>query len=283
MNKNTLRKKLSYDGIIKKYDKFEIPLPNRKATDIMNHPIISNLLFDNDFVDERHNDILKFDKFTQTPHEKSTQTDILDKETQEYYKLQHHDLYPHLYYKIDAFSKYMPNNKNIVNKNDAFAGIISTDDKNKYDSIVQTSNYIPSSLKEKSDNINQTVRYLLKETKPIDESSGDYQEWYDSLHPREPEVPEPNNNPGLWDWLIGLALPDPPTSDPPVPPSNPSEPPSVPSASIQSPSESPPETEISYIPPSPPSSPSPVAYPESVSSNEEQRSRSSIKSGKNKK
>ena len=67
MNKNTLRKKLSYDGVIKKYNKFDIPLPDRKAINIMNHPIISNLLFDNDFVydklfEKRHNAIWLFSK-----------------------------------------------------------------------------------------------------------------------------------------------------------------------------------------------------------------------------
>ena len=90
-----------------------------------------------------------FDKFTQTPYVKSAQTDILNKETQKPYELQDYALPPHLYYKIDAISKYMPNDKSIKNKNDGFAGIISTKTKNIYDGIIQTSNYIPSSYKEK--------------------------------------------------------------------------------------------------------------------------------------
>ena len=109
-----MRKKLHYDEVIKKYHRFVIPLPDRKATNILNNPIISNLLSDNYLADDIHNDILKFDKATQTPYEKSTQTDILHKETQENYKLQHHDLYPHLYYKIDATTKIMPHNMDVL-------------------------------------------------------------------------------------------------------------------------------------------------------------------------
>ena len=57
------------------------------------------------------------DKATQTPYSKYTQTEILNKGTQEDFKPEHHDLYPHLYYKIDATSKTLPHDKNIVIKN----------------------------------------------------------------------------------------------------------------------------------------------------------------------
>jgi hypothetical protein len=252
-----------------------MPLPNRKASDIMNSPFISNLL-ESTFEDFSNDKILMLDKFTQTPYQKSTQTEILHKETQKYYELQHHDLYPHLYYKIDAISKTLPHNENIVIHNDATSTTV-----NKNNNINQTSKYIPNSLKEKADNINQTVRYMLKDISPEDEHSGDYTDWYESLNKKQPEVQQPDNNPGLFDWLIGLVSTD-PLSNQLDNPSNPS----VPSASIQSPSESPPESSNPYIPPSPPSSPSLVAYPASVSSNEEEvenRSRTSRSSKSSKK
>lgn len=298
MNTKTLRKRLNYNQVIDKYQKFEIPLPDRKATNILNHPIISNLLFDSYISDEsiigESKNIIRFDKFTQTPHTKSIQTDTLDAETQKPHELQHYELYPNLYYKIDAMSKYMKHEINIKTKNDGFAGIISTENKQLYDSIIQTSNYIPPSLKQKSDNINQTVRYMLKETtghspvikskqgfdetKPRDEKEGDYNEWYDSLRRKEPVPPieEEERRSGLWDWLIRIAVPP---AERPDPPSSPSNRPSVPSPSIRSPSETPPI----YIPPSPPSSPSPVTYPVSVSSNEEEEERQSRRSSRSSK
>ena len=272
MDKKALRKKLYYDRVIKKYSKFHIPLPNRKAIKIMNSPWMSNLL-ESTYEDFSTNKLLMLDKFTQTPYEKNTQTGILDKETQEDYQLQHHDLYPHLYYKIDAMSKPIPHDTNIVIQNDATSQTVD-----KTNNINQTSTYIPNSLKQKTDNINQTVRYMLKDITPQDELSRDYQDWYDSLRRVEPtQEVEPDTNPGLFDWLINLALPNPPEI-PSTPPSNPSQPPSVPSPSIQSPSEAP----VSSTPPSPPSSPSPVAYPASVSSSSSRRS-GSMKSGKKQK
>lgn len=237
---NTLRKRPLYDDMIKSINNppvFKYKEP--KGIKILNDIIISNLLF-NDFnddimIEEMKNKIL-FDKFTQTPYVKSVQTDILNKETQKPYVLQDYDLHPHLYYKIDAISKYMPNDKNIKNKNDGFAGIISKS-KNTYDSIIQTSNYIPSSYKEKSDNINQTVRYMLKQIKPQDETEGDYTEWYSSLNKKNPSHE---------------SLPPVITSNNPETPPHQqsiSSNPSVPSASIpSSPSGSPPASEIELSP-----------------------------------
>ena len=39
-----MRKRLNYNDIIKKYKHFYVPLPDRKATDILNNPIMSNIL-----------------------------------------------------------------------------------------------------------------------------------------------------------------------------------------------------------------------------------------------
>jgi len=263
-----MRKRLNYNQMVDKYQTFEIPLPNRKATNILNHPIISNLL---SAAPEEINNItnkVMLNKFTQTPNEQWTQTEILDKETQEDYIPQHHDLYPHLYYKIDAFSKWMPHDTDVTIKNDSTSQTIDA-----INNINQTSSYIPSSLKQKADNINQTVRYILKDISPQSESAGDYSEWYQSLERQEPpqQIETPNDNPGLLNWLINLALPNPPPSNPPsIPPSlPPSIPPSVPAASVPQSSVASP---ISYIAPSPPSSPSPVAYPASSDEEEERRS-----------
>jgi hypothetical protein len=285
MNKNILRKKLNYNDIIKKYSKFYVPLPDRKATDIMNHPMISNLLSDDYLTDEIKYQIQTLDKSTQTPYERGTQTDSLDKATQKDFKPEHHDLYPHLYYKIDAFSKYMPNNKDLKNKNDATSETVKTENNELNDNINQSSKYIPGSLKKKSDNINQTVRYMLKtfespiptpDPTPIPSANP-------TPTPTEEDLPDIYNKPkGLIGWLFG------PREDMPVdPPSPPSSKPSVPSASslgIRSPSESPSASSAPSIPPYPPFSPSPVAYPASEEETESRSRKSgSNKSGKNKK
>ena len=270
---NKLRKRKTYDELINDLNNQPtIRYPKREGKNMLNNFIISNLIFNNENIDEKiieqKQNIIKTDQFTQTPHTKGIQTDILNKETQKNFKPEHYDVYPHLYYKIDAMSKYMPNNKKIINKNNAFAGIISTDDKNKYDSIVQTSSYIPSSLKQKSDNINQTVRYMLKTFEsPI-------QTPVQTPIPTPPESPTPTPSeesippidegnpprPGLIDWLVSLTLPNPPASI--------SSKPSVPSASPppSSPSESPPPSEIELT---------------EQQIRERSRSRDSIKSDKN--
>ena len=280
-----LRKRLSYDDMIKSINNPPVfKYKEQKGIKILNNIIISNLLFNDNIIDEKlyEDNIIKLNKFTQTPHTKTTQTDILNQETQKPYELQHYDLHPHLYYKIDAFSKYMENDKDIPIKNDSTSKNILTSSEKIQDNMNQTSKYIPNSLKDKSDNINQTVRYMLKNIEPEKESEGgDYQEWYDSLNKKppedqEPEDQEPDNTPGFFNWLIGLTVAEPPPSDPPS-----LEPPSVPSVSIQSPSEQPPTSSNPSIPPYPPSSPSPVMYPASVSSDEEERrSRKSSSSNK---
>ena len=246
---NTLRKRPLYDDVIKSINNppvFKYKEP--EGIKILNDIIIPNLLFDNvmnddTMIEEMKNEIL-FDKYTQTPYVKSTQTDVLNKETQKPYELQDYDLHPHLYYKIDAMSKYMKNDKTIKSKNDGFAGIISKS-KNTYESIIQTSNYIPSSYKEKSDNINQTVRYMLKQIKTQDETEGDYTQWYSSLNknPSQESLPPvgTGNNPGFIRRLFISTTPPQQQSISSLP--------SVPSATIpSSPSGSPPASEIELTP-----------------------------------
>lgn len=233
---NNLRKRPTFNDLINYLNNQPIiKYPERKGINMINNMIISNLLFNDEIINDKlitaEENIIKSDKFTQTLINKQSQTNILDQETQKPYELQHYDLYPHLYYKIDATSKYMKHNKDIKNKNNAFAGIISTNNKKLYDSIIQTSSYIPSSLKEKSDNINQTVRFMLKQIKPQDESEGDYDDWYKSLRKKDPSR----------ESLPPINDPDPPEE----PPISIASPPSIPSASIpSSPSESPPPSDI---------------------------------------
>ena len=62
MNKNILRKNLNYNNIIKKYSNFYVPLPDRRATDIMNHPMTSNLISDDYLTDEIKYQIQTLDK-----------------------------------------------------------------------------------------------------------------------------------------------------------------------------------------------------------------------------
>ena len=68
---------------------------------------------------------------------------MLDKETQKDFIPEHYDLYPHLYYKIDATSKTIPRNNNMMSKNDSTSQTVDTSD-----NINQTSNYIPGSLRQ---------------------------------------------------------------------------------------------------------------------------------------
>ena len=103
---------------------------------------------------------------------------MLDKYTQKDYPLQSHDLFPDMFYKISATSEYQPN-----------------------------------ILKNKSDNINQTTRYMLKqiglpsyffETPPSSSSSsssdrppdnsGDYSEWYRQQYDPDPNVKTPSQS-----------------------------------------------------------------------------------------
>jgi hypothetical protein len=123
----SLRKEPTFNELI--YDLHHQPIikyPQRKGINILENMTISNLLFDNEGWEE----ITISDKATQTPYQKGTQTiNTLEEETQKDFKPEHRDLYPHLYYKIDAFSKYMPNNK-YEDKDDATSKTIEKKIKN---------------------------------------------------------------------------------------------------------------------------------------------------------
>ena len=281
----SLRKKPTFDELV--YEIHHQPIikyPQRKAINILDDMMISNLLFD----DEEWEEIMISDKATQTPHQKGTQTiNTVEKETQRDFKPEHHDLYPHLYYKIDAFSKYMPNNK-YEDKDDATSKTIETKNKELNDNMNQTSTYI-GSFKKKSDNINQTVRYMLKTFEsPIQTPNPTP---IPSAIPTptltQEELPTYDPEPGWLSWLFPIIpLPSDPGSDP-RPPSKPS----VPSASslgIRSPTQSPPKSSPTKssapsIPPYPPYSPSPVAYPASEEEVESPNKSRSSKSSKGKK
>ena len=97
MNKNNLRKALSYDGIIKKYNKFYVPLPDRRATDLLNNPIMSNIL------SYSPEDLFNYNllNIKQVMLNKATQKD----------DVQHnYDLFPEMYHKIDAEATKYKNN-----------------------------------------------------------------------------------------------------------------------------------------------------------------------------
>jgi hypothetical protein len=162
----------------------------------------------------------------------------LNQETQKPYELQHYDLHPHLYYKIDAMSKYMKHDEDIPIKNDATSNQIKTKDENIDDNSNQTSSYIPNTLKKKSDNINQTVRYMLKTlVSPIQtpipsavQSSSNTKK--DTSQESVQQIEEQDEQPSFFDYLIGLTLPrmqTPASSKPSVPSATP--PPSSPSGS----------------------------------------------------
>ena len=109
---NNLRKKPTFNELIKYLNNQPIiKYPNRKASNIINDIVISNLLFDDDVFDGSINNKLS----------------TLDKATQKDYPLQNYDLFPDMYHIYDATSKYIPN----IRQN-------------------------------RADNINQTIRYMLK-------------------------------------------------------------------------------------------------------------------------
>ena len=110
---NNLRKKPTFNELINYLNNQPIiKYPNRKASQIINDMVMSNLLFNHDVIDD---DTI------------NNKIDMIDKQTQKDYALQNYDLFPNMYHKIDATSEYRPN-------------------------IIQN----------RSDNINQTVRYMLK-------------------------------------------------------------------------------------------------------------------------
>ena len=279
----SLRKKPTFNELI--YDLHHQPIikyPQRKGINILDDMMISNLLFD----DEEWEDIMISDKATQTPYQKGTQTtNIFEKEVQtpDFRPKLDYEINPDKYYKIPAFSKYMPNTK-YKDKDDATSKTIETKNKELNDNENQTSTYI-GSWKKKSDNINQTVRYMLKTFEspiqtpipsPIPSANP-------TPTPSQEELPIYNPGPGWLNWLFPvIPLPSDIGSDP-RPPSKPSVP-SASSVGIRSPTASPPASSAPSIPPYPPFSPSPVGYPASEEEEVESQNRSrSSKSSKGKK
>ena len=174
---NTLRKRPTFDDMYN-LNQPKLKLPARKGLRAINDPIISNLLFDDTVVDDviiqqRKKDIntatIMRDQFTQTNRlENGTQTDFGPDAIEEGYKRE-----PHLYDVYPAFSK-QPWDRDFFKsklfkrreKNNAYSETFDTQNNKLKDTGFQTSTYIPSSLTNKRDNINQTFRYVLRIDKP---------------------------------------------------------------------------------------------------------------------
>jgi len=209
---NSLRKRPTYDDLIHYLNNQPtINYPARKAIRLINDPFVSNLLFDDDLPDdmmiekrnqvqrEEANQMMQMEQSTQTPYERGTQTEeSLDKGTQKDFLFgedddEEYERNPHLYRKIDATSKWKKHHWNTywwfkpTEQNDATSSIIDTEDNQIKDSASQTSRYIPGSLKKKSDNINQTVRYELKRLViPVPTPTEVSEAEQPSEHPSEP-------------------------------------------------------------------------------------------------
>jgi hypothetical protein len=275
----SLRKNPTFNEMI--YDLQHQPIikyPQRKGLNILDDMMISNLLFDDKPIEEWE-EIMISDKATQTPSQKGVQTDIFEKEVQtpDFRPKLDYEINPDKYYKIPAFSKYMPNTK-YEDKDDATSKTIETKNRELNDNENQTSTYI-GSWKKKSDNINQTVRYMLKSFESPIQTPRPTPIPSANPTPTQEEIPTYDPEPGWLSWLFPvIPLPSDIGSDP-RPPSKPS----VPSASIRSPTASPPASSSPSIPPYPPFSPSPVAYLLSEDEVESQNRSRSSKSSKNKK
>jgi len=174
---NGLRKRPTFSQMMHAVDHPPVfKHPVRKGLKLINDPFISNLLADDDVMDDTFvqagKQRLLADKTTQTPATQGTQTDPLDKDTQvNFYDYEEDDYQrrPHMYRKIDATSKRKKNNQDYwwffrnKEKNDATSLTLRSDYDDFMDNMNQTSRYIPGSLQKRVDNINQTVRYELKQ------------------------------------------------------------------------------------------------------------------------
>ena len=302
---NTLRKRPTYDNLVYYLNhQPTIQYPARKGIRAINDPIISNLLFDDDFMDdkklEQWEEVMISDKATQTPHVKGTQTNFTDEkgvQTPDFRPKLDYEVNPEKYRKIDATSQRKSHHFNTYwfyqnkQKNDATSETIQTGDDELKDNVNQTAiRYIPGSLKKKSDNINQTVRFeLLSIQSPIPTPDPTPMPSANPTPtPTEVELPEiPTHDSPDPPWWYGLFF-GPDDEVPIAYPDPPSGPPSVPSASVRSPSTIPSSSEDEGgYPPYPPFSPSPVAYPaseeEAEEEDQEQENTNSSKSSKGKK
>jgi hypothetical protein len=213
---NTLRKRPTYNGLVDYLNNQPtIKYPTRKGIKIINDTIISNLMYDDDTIEdmfiEETEEMVEAQKekliksmkesTTQTPYDQGTQTDTLNKGTQKDFIPDYDDedieKRPHMYWKINAMSERRTHNPYWFfkprEKNDATSETIESKDNELKDNISQTSRYIPGSLKRKSDNINQTVRYMLKKFEnpvptPSEHSEAESSD-SSSIPPSEPSPP----------------------------------------------------------------------------------------------
>jgi hypothetical protein len=163
--------------------------------------------------------------------EKGIQTVSLEKGTQKDYTVKYdydEPANPHLYKKIDATSERLTHHLDNYwfnwfkpqQKNDATSETIETKGAHLKDNVSQTSRYIPGSLKQKSDNINQTVQYILKDLNPIatppELSEADPPSEHFSEPPSEASSKGKKSKPGGGWWM-----PEPETTPEPTPKNTP--------------------------------------------------------------
>ena len=236
---NTLRKKPTYYELIHFLNNQPtIKYPARKGLRVINNPIISNLLYDDEFVDDMifddMNEIISQEatqmmKKTQTRNEQGAQTDSLEKGTQRDYEWHDDDegyrRNPHFYTVHPAFSK-QPWDYDYFKsklfkrsaKNNAYSESFDTQDNNLKDTGLQTSTYIPGSLAKKRDNINQTIRYELRLGEPY--SPPPSEKGDPSEPPSEKGEPTDDESPNYYKKPSPspTPLPTPPPTRKPTPP-----------------------------------------------------------------
>ena len=82
----SLRKKPKFSQLIDSLSNQPIiRYPKRKGINVLDNSMVSNLLFDDDVMDEAWEEIMISDKAIQTPHEQGIQTCILEKGVQTLY------------------------------------------------------------------------------------------------------------------------------------------------------------------------------------------------------
>ena len=175
-----LRKRLTYDGLIAKYNKFEILLPDRVAADVMNDLRIEAIL------DNTNDELLMLKK----------------KQTQKDYVLQNHDFFPDMYQTIEAEARSFKSNY-----------------KNKLDQITQTVRYVLKDIPTPYSSVSSSS-VGKKSSPPRyddDDGDGDYTEWYKSLLPPEPSERDPTPQPTPLPTPLPTPQPTPPPTPPPSP------------------------------------------------------------------
>ena len=253
---NTLRKRPTFNEMYN-LNQPTFKFPDRKGVRAINDHMISNLLFDDEVVDDiilqqkkqRMNmtsvqkdqstqtilrDQLR-DQFTQTIRlDYGTQTDFKPDENEEGYRRN-----PHFYKVHPAFSKepmdydyFKSRLFRRKDKNNAYSETFETENSNLMDTGFQTSTYIPGSLTKKRNNINQTVRYEVRRASPPSTpppSDGDQP----SEPPSEDDRPSPNTPEPPWKKKLPPTPSPLPTPEPSPVPSKKTTPVSTPPRSEQ--------------------------------------------------